>query len=649
LKAFLSAFSTVAAIGLLLASPPVSVAARRDRDSVVAAVLKEDPVSAEFVAMLGSAVPERTAVGLAGRLRVLSEAGADAPLHSRLVSTGSPATPRFEASGLSLTIRTLAHGDVRVDGARVVLSPSPDGASCRFELTGTPLGGASTLEASGTVEWGKGPLGGHRLEGTLRIGDAAVEALRALLPGRLDPSVGGPISLVVQADGIVGETTTEDAPATPLRGQLEWKAGWTVLGRSAPLTVTSAFSLDDRMVRLVGGHLKWMDFDLPVQGWFEPQPWGRFDLTAAFADIDTRKVAGDWSVPETWRPASTLSGRFTWKGKVGESMLRYEATAPQIDLPGFGGWPLRLTDAKLQGGILEVNADVAASIGGRTLRLGELELPRVLGGLQWWRQSFNVVTQKTPLWNGTHTASLGWKPAEHPAFSISGTLTGAEAPSMIAVLLPDLGLDVDGRASMSYSFGQDAARAPKWTVHGSLMAGRLGNVDFVARLLDALAAADPALALPDAASLVTPPRSGKGTRVDRLFLEVEKRGDGFDLGGVLLDSGEFAFEGDGRWSPAAGLALDGTVALPAAVIGKLVEAAPWIAALRSAGGTMVVPVTVRGATSAPVVALGADYADRIGRARRGEAVSAPAPRETRHVGVDGIPSIPGDPAQIGNE
>lgn len=633
----------VAAAALLFALPAASGAARRDRDAHAAATLLREPVSSEFVAMLGSAVPEAVAVDLASRLRVRSEAGADAPLHSRLVPKGSAASPRYEASGLSLTIRTLNLGEFHVDGAHVALSPSADGSTCRFEVSGTPLGGASRLEGSGTVEWNKGPLGGHRLVGTLSVDDAAADAVRALLPGRLDPTVGGPLSLVLKADGIVGETGTEDSPATPLRGDLEWKASWTVLGRTAPLVVTSNFSMDDRMVRLSAGHLKWTGFDLALQGWFEPPSWGKFEISASFANVDTGRVAEEWKVPEPWRPASSLSGSFTWKGKPGESLLRYEAGAEKIEIPGIGGWPIALTKAKLQGGILEVNTDISASVSAHAVGVGDLEIPMVIAGVQWWRDSFSVMTQKTPLWRGTHTGALSYKPAEHPAFSISGAVVGAESVMMTQALVPFLGLDVDGRSSMSYSFGQDAARVPKWTVHGSLVSGRLGNLDLPARVLEAVAGTDPALKLADAASLVKLPLRGTGTRVDRLFFEVEKGAEAFELGSVVLVSGEFVFEGDGRWSKAAGLSLDGTVALPQAVVEKLVAAAPWSAALRLPGGAMLVPVTLRGPSSAPVLALDPSYAERVGRARRGEAVEPPAAREIRHVGSEGLAKIPGDP------
>lgn len=629
----------VAAVFLLLASPLASGAARRNRDSQpeTAAV---DPA---LVAMLGSAVPEWTAVALTSELRVALPSGGEAALATQLTDVSSGGARRFEGKDLALIVRTYNYGQVRLEGAHVLVEPSGDGRSCRFEVSGAPFGPASTLEASGTVTWGTGPLGGHELDGKLRVGGASTEALRMLIPARIDPSVTGPVSLAIQGKGVVGEVTTEDAPATPLRGELELTAGWTVLGRSAPLTAKSTYALDDRMVRLTNGHLKWMDFDLGLSGWFEHRHGGKFDLSAPFANVDTARTAREWNVPAAWVPESTVSGVLRWKGVPGDSHLRYEASAPTIDLPGLGGWSVHLDEVKMSGGILEINTDVNASLSYRTLRVGNIELPLIPGGVQWWREQFSVVTAKTALWKGTHTGSLSYKPAEHPAFLLTGVLTRAEADSVVASLLPDLGLDADGKASMSYAFGQDGSRKQRWTVRGSLMEGRLGNVNVPARVLDALAAADASLALADAASLVPKPKRGEGMAVDRLFFQMAREGEVFDLGGMELDSGSFSFNGDGRWTRNAGLALEGTVLLPAEVTAKLVAAAPWMAALRSAGGGLYVPVTLRGPASAPVLALKDGFADTMAGARRGEAVSPPKAYEYRRVGAADLAGIPGDP------
>lgn len=638
----------LATIVLALTLPLVATAGRREgrreaKDAQDFSTLRREALDPAFAAMLGASAPQEDAIDLASRLRVVAADGADAPLAPRLVATPSTDGTRYEGSGLPLKIRTIGHGDFVLTDAHVLLAPSADGSSCRFELSGVPFGAGSRVEASGTVRWNSGPFGGHRLEAALRVDGAPVETLRKAFPKRFDASVGGVASLEAKAAGIVGETTTEDAPATPLKGHLVAKAEWTVLGRRGPLTVDSDFSLDDRRVRLMAGRLGWQEFDLALQGWFTPTSQGPFDLTASFSGIDSGRVAGAWNVPAEWTPSSTLAGRFTWKGEPGESILRYEASAPVIDLPAWGGWPVHIEGAKLSGGILEVNLDASASVRCTGLRVGDLVLPPVPGGLQWWRGALTFATAKVPVWDGTVTMSIGYKPAEHPAFSMSGALIGTKAEQAAAVLLAPLGLDVDGRASMAWTFGQDGERHPKWTVHGSLLNGRVGNVDLVAKALDALAAADASLALSDAASLVPQPRKGKGLKVDRLFVEVEKKDGVFLLGGLVLGSGDFGFEGDGSWTPAGGLDVAGTLTIPEPVAARLVAAAPWLAALRSPGGVLLVPLLVRGPTASPSVALDPSFATLLAAAHRGDAVAPVQPRAARHVGVDNLASIPGDP------
>jgi hypothetical protein len=629
--------SVAFALVLLL---PWGASAARVREPV--ATIDLEALDPAFRAMLGASAPESAAIELAARLRVVSPDGSLAPLRPALIDKGSS---RYEASGLVLAVRTLEYGLLRLGDARVVLAPAADGKSCSFEVSGRPFGATSTFEASGTVTWSVGPLGGHRLEGSVLLDGAPVDALRELLPKRLDPSIDGPIRFRAKADGIVAELTTEDAPASPLRGDFDLKAEWTVLGRRAPVELSSSFSMDDRSVRLPSGRLKWMDFELAVKGWVQPQSWGRFDLSASFSNIDTQKVAAEWKVPEPWRPASTLSGTFKWKGVPGDSQLRYEATAPRIDLPALGGWSVSLDQAKLSGGILEVNTDVSVSFGYRTMRLGHLELPYFPGGLQWWRDVLQVTTANSTLWKGAYTATFTYKPEQHPAFSTTGKLVNAEPAPLLAALAPHLGLDADGRASITYVFGQDEQRKLRWTVQASLMDGRLANVDLVARVLEALAAADPALVLDDAASLLPKPRKGQGMAVDRLFFAVERRGDRYELGGLIFDSGVFRFEGDGHWSASGGLVLDGQLAIPEDVAARFAARAPWSAKLRVAGAAMLVPVTLRGPTSSPTVALAPGYAADLAKAARGESVTPPALREERRVGEENLPSVPGDPTQ----
>ncbi len=639
--------SATALLAFLIAAPPGSAAAKRDDAPASAAALAADPA---FFAMLGASVPSGRVVALSKSLRAASlpgeTAAADLPIFAVMRDAGSAGSPSYEASDVALEIVTEKYGKVRIEHARLVLTPSNDGHSCRFELSGAPFAATTSLAISGNIEWATGPFGGDKLDVTFRLDHAPVDAVRAAFPERIDPSFRGVLDVHGKGSGVVGEATTEDAPATPLRGDLEATLDWQILGRTSPLAVTSAFALDDRMVRLRDGHLKWQGFDMALLGWVDPQTKGQYDLNASVAGVDTYKAASEWDVPPAWRPVATLSGTIKFAGTPGTGMLRYEARAPSVEVPALGGYTIRVTAPKLQGSLLAVNADVSMSMRPEKLRIGDLDLGPLPVGVQWWRDSLSASTSNTTLWGGKNDGQASYKPANHPEFAVSGRLASAEAPAMVAALAPWVGVDVAGAAALSYSLGQDATRTPLWSAHASLSAGRLGGIDLFARVLEALGAADPALRVADAAAMAPKPRQGKGTRVDRWFFEIARSGEDFTLGAMLLRGGDFQLDADGNFSRTKGLRLQGTVAIPEAVVAKLAASAPWFSSLGVAGTGAFVPVMITGTPAAPKLELDPSFVELLARAKRGEAVTATGAREVKHVGADNLATIPGDPAAL---
>lgn len=634
----------VCALALLAVLAPPQAAMARPRQAA-----EVDPA---HLAMIGRAAPSSRVVELSKRIRVVRPAAAgedeDVALFAALTESTAAGRTSYEGRDLTVDLETSYYGPLRLEGARVVLTPSEDGSSCRFEISGAPFGPGSRLQASGSIEWGTGPLGGDRLEIAYRLGDAPVEAVRAFLPDRIDPSFRGVLELHGEAKGVVGETTTEAAPATPLRGRLEVDLDWEILGRTAPVSVNTGFSIDDRMVRVVDGKVRWGSFELGLQGWFNPLPDSAYSLTASFADVDAHAVAVDWGVPEAWRPVATLSGVFTFKSKIKKTRqdkgaLAYDASAPSIVVPGLGGNSIRLEEPRLVGNLLAINAEVAVSIRARKVEVAGIDLESIPVGIRWWRNSLSFSTNNTRLWGGESDGSGRYEVATHPEFQSSGRVKGAEAARMAEALVPDLDLDVDGASSMTFHFTVDAEQKTHLAAHASLLNGRLGGFDLFAWLLEALGKTDPALAAPELAELAPRPRAGQGTRIDKLFVELDERPDGFALGGLFARAGEFQVDGDGAFSPATGLHLETTVAVPAAVASRLVEAAPWLSSLRAADSALYVPVVIDGPAASPTLGLAAGYADLLARARQGEAVTAPGVHDVEHVGPDNLPSIPGAP------
>lgn len=641
----------VVAAALTLALPAMHASAK-PKPAAERKARAEAPVDPALAAMLGSAVPADRVHKLSSVLRTSSMPGAasgstaDLPVFTVLQDAGSPGSPRYEVSGIVLEIVIPLQPRLRLERASLALMPAADGRSCRFEMNGSPFGGTSNVKASGTIEWAAGPFGGDRLDVVFGLDDAPVERLRALFPTRFDPSVRGMLEIHGKASGVVAETTTEEVPATPLKGDLVLTADWQVLGRTAPATLTTSFSLDDKSMRLVSGRLAWEGFEPEITGWFSPDPGGGFDLTARFKNIDTYKVATDWNVPVQWRPVSTVSGELTLKGSPGEGRLRFDARAPTMEVAGLGGYAIQIQAPKFRGNMLDINAEFATSVRGDSVRVGQFELGALPVGLSWWRGAFSANSQNTSLWGGENDAVLTYRPELHPSWVLSGKLVKATAPELVKGVAPWLGLDVEGSSSAVYTLGQDDAGVPYLSAHASLLAGRIGNVDLFARLMDALSAADPALAISDVATLLPQPRRGSGTRVDRLFFETAQVADGYDVGRMMLKGGDFQLDADGRCGRDGSLRLEGSMTIPDPVAAKLLASAPWLSRLTFEGGRLFVPIVIAGTTAAPTVALDQDYGRLLANARAGQPVTAPGVKQTRSVGVENLSTIPGDPKQL---
>jgi hypothetical protein len=631
---------------LVLRAVLVSLAATLPSAVQVSAEVATDdsPDNPAYVAMLGSGAPSGRAKRLGDMLHLPGTTLAErAPFFSLLRDTGSPGSPKFELSGATLELEPDTYSTIRVENARIVLMPSPDGRTCRFELSGSPFGTGSKFEATGTIEWKAGPSGGDKLDVEVRLDGAPVEAIRAWSPTRMDPSFSGVVSLQAKAGGVVGELTTEEAPATPLKGDFQATLDWTAFGRTAPMTIRSPFSLDDRMIRFVGGRLSWLTESLDLKGWAKPAKDGDFELLASFKDVDTAAVAARWNVPPAWRPASTLTGVITMKGKPGKSLMRHEAKAALITLPAIGGYDVRIEDPQLSGSLAAINAEVAVSIRSSRIVVGGIDLGPLPVGVRWWKNEVMVNNSNSELFGGENEGSLKYVPADHPEFMFNGRVKNAEAPRLVKGLVPWLDFDVEGVASIAFATGLKKDYTPRIQFHGSLTQGRIGGVDLFRATLAELAKVDPALTL--APETVPAPRKGTGMRVDRWFFEGNRVGDKYEIGGLFMINGGFRLDADGQFTRAGGLELEGTVSLPTESVASLAGAAPWTASL-GRGGSMFVPVKVSGKLSSLSVAIAPGYAELVAKAKRGETIEAPGTRVVNHVGEEIIATIPVDPALL---
>lgn len=551
--------------------------------------------------------------------------------------------PRFEAESLTVDATLPGRKPFRVEGAQLALEPSADGGSLRFELEGPIFGAASRVSAAGAIEWGKGPFGGDRLTVDFVVDDADLAVLRVAFPERFDAAFAGPLDLSGHAEGIVGEHSSEEAPASPLKGKLDGSVDWTVLGRRDSLAFSSAFSLDDRSVRFSGMHLKSFGLDLDVFGWFDPSPQGQFHLNGAFAGVDVAKVAADWQVPAPWRAAATLSGKTEFWGKPGQSFISYDTKASEVSVPGLGGYPIHSGPVRLAGRLLAINAEVSGSVMSSKLEVGPVDLDSLPIGISWWRNALNVTAANSTLWGGSVASTLSYRPATHPAFELGGMLENVRAGDFAGAVLKAYGIDVEGKLDVAYRIGQDAAQSPFFAARASLSAARLGRRGLVEQAMEALAAMPTPLSSPRANAAVKKSRTGADL-FDKLFFEIEKRGDGYVVGGISGHTGELQLDGSGSMTKDAVLDVAATLYVPPAVTEALLANALWAAPLRIADGGLFVPLHIGGKVGDAKVTLTQAFVAAVAKAHSGGAVTPFGLAEVEHVANSGLAVLADDPS-----
>jgi len=621
---------------LVIASSFASASGTQD---TIAQPVIPDP---RIVAMLGSACPPERALLLA-RVLVPAEGDtrslADQFSRQRSASGGD----RYEASKLTVDVALPGRQPLHVHQAYLALEPSGDGSSVHFEIEGPVFGAASRVSAAGSIEWRKGPLGGDKLTLDWAIDDADLQVLRVAFPERFDPAFIGPLDLSGHGEGIVGEETTEDAPATPLKGKMNGSVDWQVLGRRDALVFSSAFSLDDRSVRLSGARLESFGLGMDVSGWFDPAASGQFRLNGSFAGVDAAKVANDWQVPASWRPVATLSGKMEFWGKPATSFLAYDVKADDISVPALGGYSIRTGPVRLEGRLLAVNADVSGSVRPTMLQVGPMRLDNLPFGISWWRDALSVTAANTELWGGPVTATVSYKPATDPAFQVGGVLKGLRARDFTSKVLPSWGLDVDGTIDVAYRIGQDSSRVPFFSARAYVARARLGTSNLVEQALAALASMPTPLPVADAGAGMRK-LPGGATLLDSLFLELEKRGDALAIGGLLARGGALAIDGSGTMAGSPDLDVAATLRFPPEVAETIVTRAKWAAPLRAVEGDLYVPLHIGGKPGDPRVTLAPEFVHAVAEARAGRPVTAFAKAIVEHVAISDLGALAKDPS-----
>ncbi|HYC55566.1 MAG TPA: hypothetical protein VEL28_11600 [Candidatus Binatia bacterium] len=621
----------------LLTLPTRTDAQPADHGGVVAQQAVAAPGLASWQKLLGEKIAPSRIEALQRAFR-LSD-GSD--LAARFQPDPSSPTPRMVADNLSLDFHLIDGSTFHVDSARILLEPSADGRSLRFEAGGSAFGGAA-LKTEGTVAWGAGPFGGDKLTGKLSVAGADVAAVRAAFPKRFDPSFTGKMTVDVQGDGVVAEKTTEDAPATPLRGKLSGSIDWSLLGRTSPMQFATDFSLDDRMVRISAGRMSWQNLTLePVIGTVGVWTNSEFRLSGQFRDVDVAAAAAHWNVPEQWRPQTRITGKIDFYGTPGSSFIAHEARADSMFLPAMAGFGVRTAKSTINGRLAAINGVVTASVRSDKLQIGTIDLGAASFGVTYFRDQLQVNIANTRIWNADAVASASYRPVEHPAAKFGGKIGPIAAAEVAARLAPHLKLDVDGFAEVAFRAGQDMESKKYFAGRAGIRNARWGSDNLFEKLLAALAAADPALASKAATDMLPRHKSGRGTPAERLlFAFAERDGAEYEIGGVLVRSGDLQLEADGRMTKDGMLEMQGHVHLPVPLAKVLVQSAAWLEALQVAEDVgLYVPVRITGTAAAPVVALAPEYLELVAQAKAGKPVEAPRYVPVNALADEQLPSL----------
>ncbi len=538
-----------------------------------------------------------------------------------------------------------ATGDHILNDVELELTPSPSGAELAFRGSGRPLDQRSSAALSGRVSWQSGPQGSHDLEFEFSLGALDVEALREIFAVYLDDSFGGDLDVRGTGKGFLGTRTTEDAPAEPLKIEVEGGFDWTVVGRTEPLTFTVDLALDDRRLIARDGSIRWGGQELGIMGWMQPWWDAKFRLRFPFEGVDVAAVAEEFGVPEQWRPDAVVDGEVEITGRPSKYQMRYEGSAEVLTLRGARGYDLEMPKPRFQGSLLASNAVASVSVTGPSLRIGYINLPAVLFGARYFREKVTGGTYNAKLLDGEVTVSVSYEPQDGDRFRVGGKFSKVDAAGLASTLIDDYELSLDGTAHANFLFSEEGGAREFY--------GRVGLTDTIfegvslgRQLFTALGnEADLAEVFTEDLIDEYPRTFGENsTELLSFALEFERDDEeGLRIANLrAMLSRELALTGSGRVGATGGqrLRIEGAVEISPEVTAKLVAAAPWLEALVGTDEILDVPVTIGGEAAAPDLVVPDSFVSDLERASAGAAVEPFEARVEQTLEID-LPPLPG--------
>jgi hypothetical protein len=502
----------------------------------------------------------------------------------------------------------------------VSLGLSLAGGGVGFTISAVPFGASSRLEASGVWESGGGPTGGHRLDLSFKVDEAALDRLEYLLPEFAGKGIDGPVSFVGSAAGYLGERSSEDVPAEPLLVEVRGSTVLDMLGTRAPLMFRLEGSVDDQRIRLGAGQLEWDGLSAAVTGWTAAARQGRVALRFSFDRLGVAEVARRLGVPLPWRPRGMLTGVVRVDGSRRKPRLTYQASLEDLSLERFEKFPLHINKASLTGSIMSINAEVSASVAVAGLSVGSIKMPAALLGLVYWRDRLTFTSLNNRLWDGQVGCSAAYDADGYKGGALVEDVLVAE---LLAALLPGhwpIGVEARLDGILSLGGGRDEAEAgARVGMHDGRVTG-FGLLHAVVASIAAEAGLD-VFALERVVATASGALGSNVTEFSRLVLDLSISQDGFEFSGFEMTTAAGTVRALGSVDGQGNVMAWGELHLDAPVARIMIGGIPALAALASADGSLFVPVTIGGSLVAPDVVADPVFLKRLALVGSGRPVA----------------------------
>jgi hypothetical protein len=521
----------------------------------------------------------------------------------------------------------------------VVVSGRRDESTIDIVGTGRPFGDASLMTFSLEIEPGAGSGSAYRVEGPIEISRAEADAIQALFPLFEELPLAGQLDAELAVSGVVGDVTTEAAPATPLEIAAQGSIDFEMFGKTDELSFDAVFVVDDRSVQVKKGDLQYVGLAARAGGWMTGigrKLSGRLHID----ELDIGEAMGTYGIDSMWHPELVVSGSIKLSGHELEPLLNYEASAESTRFAPYPGYEVASDAMTFRGSLLASNAVFSISTSTDELRIGSLELVDPAIGSRWFRDKLTITALDLAVWDGKSNSAITYEPKENEGITIGGMVDGAEANVFVEDLFPELGLEITGGMDGIAQGGFDAQRP--WSLgRVGFYDGEVGSVGIVHAILTTVARDAGVGALIDADLVAAYPRTlaPEMPGYERIEMDYQTRDDGLALRSIDIVLAHAEIKAEGLIESDHTFAGWGVAALSLQLTDELVRRVPRLMGLCGSDGRFRIPVKLRGGPSATEITVDERFVEAVRNADRGENVSTFVATESRSELVLDMPTL----------